>query len=113
MPLYEISTSESAFDHIEYDESNVRYIPQDEHLLNMGKWDSLAQSDSILRIMGKDGIEEVPENFFDARILRSLYKCGLNLWNFAGKLMCTAIFNRSFGISAEEFIYNTSVNFYR
>jgi|GEM_PF-4192525 len=106
MPLYEISTSESAFDHIEYDESNVRYIPQDEHLLNMGKWDSLAQSDSILRIMGKDGIEEVPENFFDARILRSLYKCGLNLWNFAGKLMCTAIFNRSFGISAEEFIYS-------
>lgn len=106
VPLYEISTSESAFDHIEYDESNVRYIPQEEHLLNMGKWDSLMQSDSILRIMGKDGIEEVPENFFDARILRSLYKCGLNLWNFTGKLMCTAIFNRSFGNSAEEFIYS-------
>lgn len=106
VPLYEISTSESAFDPIEYDESKVRYVPQDEHLFNMGKWDSLAQSDSMLRIMGKCGIEEVPENFFDARILRSLYKCGLNLWNFTGKLMCTAIFNRSFGNSAEEFIYS-------
>lgn len=106
VPLYEISTSESAFDHIEYDESKVKYIPQDEHLFNMGKWDSLAQSDSMLRIIGKGGIEEVSEDFFDARILRSLYKCGLNLWNFTGKLMCTAIFNRSLGNSAEEFIYS-------
>lgn len=106
VPLYEISTSESAFDHIEYDESKVKYIPQDEHLFNMGKWDSLAQSDSMLRIIGKGGIEEVSEDFFDARILKSLLKYDLNLLDFAGKLKKRVVFNRSLGNSADLFIYS-------
>ncbi len=105
-PIYEISVSESPFDYIDYDESNIRYLSREDHILNSEKWNILAQSDSTLRIMGKDGIEEVPENFFDERIFKSLFKCGLNLWNFSGKLMNTAIFNRSLGFSAEILIYS-------